>query len=224
MSETRIIARDRLRCNGKIHEVLLTNKLKVVLKNHPKKIREYEEACCVISQKPRCKCYDAIELVKNHLYVPSYNRRYTPKNIKETLETLRTCRLAYRRGIESPPFDTRHLYRRMPVISGGITFARILRAKLRIQYAEPNWTLYHLVTFNEKTKQRVYRRQTEEALKENKSNCPICSTYNLEEFKNKIWAFEEMRCEYVVKLEKKEENRKFRCIMYCKMHNKDPRP
>ena len=221
--KTKVIASDRCRSDGAIHEIVLTEKLQIGFKNHPRKTRRHEETCRVICQKPKCKCYDVIELVRNRLVVLDPNNPiYVPKNIKKTLYNLQLRRFSFRRGINSPPIDKGMYYRRLPVISSGVTFARILRAKLRIGYAEPNWKFYHLVTFNEKTKLRAYKRQTEEALRENGSNCPICSKSGLEEFKNKIWAFEEMRCEYIVKLKKKRENPRFKCTMLCKLHNKDP--
>lgn len=73
--------------------------------------------------------------------------------------------------------------------------------------------------FDEATKRAVYSRQTEEAMKEGKSNCPYCAIgHNANA--NKIWRQNEMDADHVAAWSKGGVTDISNCQMLCKHHNR----
>lgn len=73
--------------------------------------------------------------------------------------------------------------------------------------------------FDEATKKKVYKIQTEKAKKENSSNCPLCSLSNNLN-KNKIWTLKEMEADHVAAWSKGGATSLENCEMLCITHNR----
>lgn len=73
--------------------------------------------------------------------------------------------------------------------------------------------------FDEATKKAVYTKQTEEAEKNNHSNCPLCSLGH-DSNKNKIWKLTEMDADHVTAWSKGGATDISNCQMLCKTHNR----
>ena len=73
--------------------------------------------------------------------------------------------------------------------------------------------------FDENTKGRVYRRQTEEAKRKHVSNCPLCACGH-EANRDKIWAQKDMDADHVLAWSKGGATDESNCQMLCKTHNR----
>ena len=73
--------------------------------------------------------------------------------------------------------------------------------------------------FDEATKKAVYTKQTEDAEKNNHSNCPLCSLGH-DSNKNKIWKITEMDADHVTAWSKGGLTDIKNCQMLCKTHNR----
>lgn len=73
--------------------------------------------------------------------------------------------------------------------------------------------------FNEQTKKSVYEKQTNEAKKNNKSNCPLCALGH-ESRKKKIWKYSEMDADHVEAWANGGSTDIKNCQMLCKTHNR----
>jgi len=73
--------------------------------------------------------------------------------------------------------------------------------------------------FDEATKKAVYSKQTKEAEKESKSNCPLCSLGH-DSNKSKIWNLNEMDADHVAAWSKGGATDTKNCQMLCKTHNR----
>jgi len=73
--------------------------------------------------------------------------------------------------------------------------------------------------FNEQTKKSVYEKQTNEAKKNNKSNCPLCALGH-ESRKKKIWKYGEMDADHVEAWANGGSTDIKNCQMLCKTHNR----
>ena len=79
--------------------------------------------------------------------------------------------------------------------------------------------LLNIRVFDDNTKGRVYRRQTEESKKKHRSNCPLCAIGN-DANKDKIWALKEMDADHVLAWSKGGATDESNCQMLCKTHNR----
>ena len=79
--------------------------------------------------------------------------------------------------------------------------------------------LLNVRVFDDNTKGRVYRRQTEEANKKHESNCPLCTIGN-GAYKDKIWTLKEMDADHVLAWSKGGATDESNCQMLCKTHNR----
>lgn len=82
-----------------------------------------------------------------------------------------------------------------------------------------NHNLLNIRIFDDSTKRTVYTQQTNEAKKNNASNCPLCAighTANAD----KIWKFEEMDADHVAAWTKGGATDISNCQMLCSTHNK----
>lgn len=73
--------------------------------------------------------------------------------------------------------------------------------------------------FDEATKKAVYTKQTAEAEKKGKSNCPLCALGH-DANKSKIWNFNEMDADHVSAWSKGGKSDIRNCQMLCKTHNR----
>ncbi|HOV12747.1 MAG TPA: DUF262 domain-containing protein [Spirochaetota bacterium] len=73
--------------------------------------------------------------------------------------------------------------------------------------------------FDEVIKKTVYTKQTEDAEKDNHSNCPLCSLGH-DSNKNKIWKLTEMDADHVTAWSKGGATDINNCQMLCKTHNR----
>lgn len=73
--------------------------------------------------------------------------------------------------------------------------------------------------FDEATKNSVYAKQTKEAEKKGKSNCPLCALGH-DSNKTKIWKLKEMDADHVAAWSKGGSSDPKNCQMLCKTHNK----
>ena len=73
--------------------------------------------------------------------------------------------------------------------------------------------------FDEATKKSIYSKQTEEAEKKGKSNCPLCSLGH-DSNKSKIWKINEMDADHVTAWSKGGATDIKNCQMLCKTHNR----
>lgn len=79
--------------------------------------------------------------------------------------------------------------------------------------------LLNIRVFDEPTKKRTYKEQTEKAKIKGISNCPLCAiseTVN----KNRIWKISEMEADHVTAWSMGGETSKMNCQMLCKTHNR----
>ncbi|MBD1154612.1 DUF262 domain-containing protein [Pelagibacterales bacterium SAG-MED21] len=79
--------------------------------------------------------------------------------------------------------------------------------------------LLNVRIFDEAIKKSVYSKQTIEAKKKNKSNCPLCSLGH-DSNKSKIWNFNEMDADHVTAWSKGGKTMLNNCQMLCKTHNR----
>lgn len=84
---------------------------------------------------------------------------------------------------------------------------------------EQDKTLLNIRIFDERTKKSVYKKQTDEAEKERKSNCPLCALSDTTN-KTKIWKISEMDADHVTAWSKGGSTDITNCQMLCKMHNR----
>ena len=82
-----------------------------------------------------------------------------------------------------------------------------------------NTILLDIRVFDEATKRVVYEKQTQEAEKEDGSNCPLCALGH-EANKSKIWKINEMDADHVTAWSKGGNTEKANCQMLCKTHNR----
>ncbi len=80
-------------------------------------------------------------------------------------------------------------------------------------------SLLNIRLFDEKTKKKVYQKQTNEAEKKNISNCPDCVLENGVN-KAKIWKQNEMEADHVTAWSKGRQTTVDNCTMLCKHHNR----
>jgi len=102
MGKQKTIASARVRCNGQIHEILLTDRLKIGLKNHPKKQRQAEKVASAITQKQAPKCLLLLDKLKvQYIRKPALYERVKnlPKPIKSMLLQLRPDTYKYRGSV-----------------------------------------------------------------------------------------------------------------------------
>ncbi len=79
--------------------------------------------------------------------------------------------------------------------------------------------LLEVRVFDEATKKSVYKSQTEEAKKKEKSNCPLCAIGH-DANKTKIYTFAEMEADHVSAWSKGGSSDIKNCQMLCKTHNR----
>lgn len=84
---------------------------------------------------------------------------------------------------------------------------------------EQNPSLLDVRLFNEKDKKTAYNRQTEEAEKEGKSNCPLCAIGENAN-KDRIYKISEMDADHVTAWNKGGSTTLENCEMLCKTHNR----
>ena len=79
--------------------------------------------------------------------------------------------------------------------------------------------LLDIRVFDEATKRKVYRLQTEEAQQRGESNCPLCALGH-EANRTKIWKISEMDADHVAAWSKGGATTADNCQMLCKTHNR----
>ena len=79
--------------------------------------------------------------------------------------------------------------------------------------------LLDIRVFDEATKRKVYRLQTEEAQQKGESNCPLCALGH-EANRTKIWKISEMDADHVAAWSKGGATTADNCQMLCKTHNR----
>ena len=79
--------------------------------------------------------------------------------------------------------------------------------------------LLEVRVFEDSTKKSVYSQQTDEAVKKNKSNCPLCSIGH-DSNKSKIWKISEMDADHVTAWSKGGATDLQNCQMLCQTHNR----
>jgi len=79
--------------------------------------------------------------------------------------------------------------------------------------------LLNVRIFDEAIKKSDYSKQTSDAKKKNKSNCPLCSLGH-DSNKSKIWNFNEMDADHVTAWSKGGKTMLNNCQMLCKTHNR----
>ena len=79
--------------------------------------------------------------------------------------------------------------------------------------------LLNVRVFDENTKRKVYKKQTEEANTKGISNCPLCAQGH-EANKTKIWALKDMDADHVTAWSKGGGSDISNCQMLCKTHNR----
>ncbi|MDF2872031.1 MAG: hypothetical protein K0R05_3606 [Anaerocolumna sp.] len=83
---------------------------------------------------------------------------------------------------------------------------------------EKDTTLLEIRLFEESTKRVVYTRQTEEANKHDKSNCPLCAL-GKDNNSKRIWKYSEMDADHVTAWSNGGATDIKNCQMLCKTHN-----
>jgi len=125
------------------------------------------------------------------LYEEFHKNAYDPKKISKQLKELYgDPYIKNRRGI-------------FEYILGGSSDTKLLNVRI----------------FDDATKKSVYSKQTNDAKKQNKSNCPLCCLGN-ENNKIKIWSIKEMDADHITAWSKGGETMKSNCQMLCKTHNR----
>ncbi|WP_349671532.1 DUF262 domain-containing protein [Lacrimispora sp.] len=84
---------------------------------------------------------------------------------------------------------------------------------------EKDTTLLEIRVFEESTKKVVYRQQTDEAQKNDISNCPLCALGN-DNNKKRIWKYNEMDADHVTAWSKGGATDIGNCQMLCRTHNR----
>lgn len=79
--------------------------------------------------------------------------------------------------------------------------------------------LLNVRVFDEATKRRVYRRQTDKANAEHTSNCPLCALGH-SAYRDRIWKLSEMDADHVKAWSKGGATDESNCQMLCKTHNR----
>ena len=79
--------------------------------------------------------------------------------------------------------------------------------------------LLDIRVFDEATKRKVYRLQTEEAQQKGESNCPLCALGH-EANRTKIWKMSDMDADHVAAWSKGGATTADNCQMLCKTHNR----
>ena len=82
-----------------------------------------------------------------------------------------------------------------------------------------NTRLLDVRVFDEATKRRVYKRQTEEALRTGLSNCPLCAMGH-EARRTKLWAEKEMDADHVEAWSRGGATTEENCQLLCLTHNR----
>lgn len=125
------------------------------------------------------------------LYEEYHSKAYNPKKVSEKVRELYSDPyIKNRKGI-------------FEYILGGSIDTKLLEVRV----------------FDEATKKSVYSKQTEEAEKNNNSNCPLCSLGH-DSNKNKIWKLTEMDADHVTAWSKGGATDIKNCQMLCKTHNR----
>lgn len=83
-----------------------------------------------------------------------------------------------------------------------------------------NTQLLDVRLFDEPTKRKVYKEQTDAAKQEGVSNCPDCVLSSKESEKTKIHSFKSMEADHVTAWSKGGSSTKDNCTMLCKRHNR----
>ena len=102
MSKHVAVASVRVRCSGQIHEIILTDHLEFVLKNHTKKQIEAEKVESIITKRQVPKCLLLLEKLRaQDIRKPSLYQRVKnlPKPIKDKLLEYRPSTYKYRGSI-----------------------------------------------------------------------------------------------------------------------------
>ena len=84
---------------------------------------------------------------------------------------------------------------------------------------EEDTRLLDVRVFDEATKRRVYKMQTEEARQKGISNCPLCSMGH-EAHRTKIWGEKEMEADHVSAWSRGGATSEENCQMLCRTHNR----
>ena len=79
--------------------------------------------------------------------------------------------------------------------------------------------LLNIRVFDEATKKVVYKKQTDSATSEGKSNCPLCAIGH-DANKSKIWSLKEMDADHVAAWSRGGASDISNCQMLCKTHNR----
>lgn len=125
------------------------------------------------------------------LYEEYHSKSYDPKKVSEEVRTL---------------YGDPYVKKRKGVfeyILGGSLDTKLLEVRV----------------FDEATKKSVYLKQTDEAEKKGKSNCPLCSLGH-DSNKSKIWKLKEMDADHVTAWSKGGATEVKNCQMLCKTHNR----
>lgn len=91
---------------------------------------------------------------------------------------------------------------------------------LREANGETSYKLLNIRFFSKTTAQRVYNRQTKEAERKHKSNCPLCALSSNKILKEKIYNLEEMEADHVTAWSQGGSTDESNCQMLCKTHNR----
>lgn len=125
------------------------------------------------------------------LYELYHSKSYDPKKVAEEVRTL---------------YGDPYIKKRKGVfeyILGGSLDTRLLEVRV----------------FDEATKKSIYSKQTDEAEKKGKSNCPLCSLGH-DSNKSKIWKLNEMDADHVTAWSKGGATDIKNCQMLCRTHNR----
>ena len=79
--------------------------------------------------------------------------------------------------------------------------------------------LLHIRMFDDATRRRVYRRQTDEAQQQGISNCPYCAIGH-DANRTKIWRLNEMDADHVTAWSRGGATDEHNCQMLCRTHNR----
>lgn len=79
--------------------------------------------------------------------------------------------------------------------------------------------LLNIRVFDKNIIKKVYKKQTDEAMKKGISNCPLCACGH-DANKSKVWAVKDMDADHVTAWSKGGETSEKNCQMLCKTHNR----
>jgi hypothetical protein len=82
-----------------------------------------------------------------------------------------------------------------------------------------NTKLLNVRVFDDATKNAIYKKQTDKAKTQSKSNCPLCAI-GPDANKSKIWSLKEMDADHVAAWSKGGATTSKNCQMLCKTHNR----